>query len=224
LFHRITVYGIDGFQPVIRVQFEMPESDEPFTICNTNADQTVSDRFTLPGEAAREISADTLASASQLLLRGAEGMELITLTIGSRDGASGRYMAIIEGFSIEPAEDGDIVDVRVGPLAARNSVIQAFMVAAPNSRVDPYLELPSAELVCDDAGRDECDFVPSFTGAGVTLHEGETETPITGDRADAGLLIAPGSTDVQSVVLSSRRGDTRGGYALVLIGALPPRE
>ncbi|MBL8164395.1 MAG: hypothetical protein JNJ61_20570, partial [Anaerolineae bacterium] len=101
LFHRITVYGIDGFQPVIRVQFDVPEGDEPFTICNTNADETVGDRFTLPGEDAREISADNLASASQLLLRGAEGMELITLTIGSRDGASGRYLAIIEGFSIE---------------------------------------------------------------------------------------------------------------------------
>lgn len=224
LSYRITVYGIDGFQPVIRVQFDVPDADEPFTICNTNADETVGDRFTLPGEEPREIDADSLDSASQLLLRGAEGMGLITLTIGSRDGATGRYLAIIEGFSIGTTDDRDIVDVRLGPLAARSSVMQVFMVAAPNSRLDPFLELPDAEMTCDDAGRAPCDFVPSFAGAGATLHEGETVTTITGDRSDAGLLLAPGSAKPMSVILRSRQADTRGSYALVLIGALPPRE
>jgi hypothetical protein len=204
LNYRITVYGIDGFLPVIRVQTQSPNSYE---ICNTDAQHTVGDTFTLPGETARTIAQENLDSASQFLVGGAENTGVLTLTIGSKDGKPGRYMAIIEGFNIDPATDTDTVEVRVGPLAAKTTAIQFYMVAAENSRVDPYLTRGDGEDTCDDAGRKGCEAVPTFSGAGATLHEGDGTT-IMGDRSDAGLLINPGNPDPVLVQLGSREGKT----------------
>jgi hypothetical protein len=220
LNYRITVYGIDGFLPVIRLQTQAPNQYE---ICNTDARYTVGDTFTLPGEAARTVAQENLDTVSQFLVGGAENTGVLTLTIGSKDGKPGRYMAIIEGFKIDPAADTDAVEVRVGPLAAKTTAIQLYMVAAENSRVDPFMTRADTEETCDDAGRKGCEAVPTFSGAGATLHEGDGTT-LLGDRSDAGLLINPGNPDPIVVQLSSREGKTYGTYALVLIGELPPRE
>jgi hypothetical protein len=45
-----------------------------------------------------------------------------------------------------------------------------------------------------------------------------------GDRFDAALHIPPGDTSEYEFWLTSRTGTTRGEYALVLVGELPPRE
>jgi len=220
LRHRITVYGIDGFIPVIRLNVEVPE---PYELCNTDADRTVGDSFTLPGEPARTISADNLNTASQLLINGAEEADVITITIGSKDGQPGRYVAILDGFAIEPGTDVDTIEVRVGPLAAQTTAIHMYLVAAQNSRLDPFMLRLGTEETCDDAGRKGCEGVVAFTGAGATLNEG-TGTTLSGDRSDAGLLLAPGNPDPMGIELSSRDGRTHGGYALVLIGELPARD
>ena len=220
LKHRITVYGIDGFQPVIRLNVDVPE---PYELCNTDAARTVGDTFTLPGEAARAITETTQNTASQLLINGAEEAGIITITIGSKDGQPGRYFAIIDGFSIEPATDVDAIEARVGPLAAKTTAIQMYMIAGENSRIDPLMYRPDTDETCDDAGRKGCEGVISFTGAGATLNEG-TGATFTGDRSDAGLLLNPGNPDPMVIEFGSRDGRTHGGYALVLIGELPPRE
>jgi hypothetical protein len=220
LGHRITVYGLDGFRPVIRLNVDSPNEYE---ICNTDAQWTLGDTFTLPGENARTIAEDDLEGVSQFLVNHAENAGVITITIGSQDGQPGRYMAVIEGFNIDPATDIDAVEVRVGPLAAKATAIQMYMVAAQNSRVDPFMLRADTEATCDDAGRKGCEAVASFTGSGAVLHEG-TGTTITGDRSDAGLLIDPGNPDPVVVRLGSREGQTHGTYALVLIGELPPRD
>jgi hypothetical protein len=54
----------------------------------------------------------------------------------------------------------------------------------------------------------------------VTLHEG-SGTTITGDRSDAGLTLAPGTTDIMTLELGSRESDTYGDYALFLLGQMP---
>jgi hypothetical protein len=222
LSHRVTVYGLDGFQPVIRFYTDQPQ---PFELCNTNADETIGDTFTLPGEEPRTITADQLDTVSQMVVSGAEEAGTLIFTIGSRDGAPGRYMAIIEGFSIEPRDDVDALDARIGPLAAQSTSLLVYMVAAPNSRLDPFMLLPGEEtdLTCDDAGRRGCLDVLSFDGAGAVIHEGGG-TELIGDRSDAGLLLTPGNPDSMVIELSSRDGRTHGGYALVVIGELPPRE
>lgn len=220
LFHRFTVYGLEGFRPVIRVNLS---ATPDFEDCSPDAEQTVNDTFTLPGEAPYTITSDTLDSAAQLALGGAENMGTITLTIAGRDGTPGRYVALIEGFSIERGGDRDIVEVRLGPLAAKSTRLLVYMVAKPNSRLDPFMALPDEERACDDAGRRGCEDVPSLAGASFILHDREGVT-ITADRQDAGLILAPGSPDPMTLVLSSRGGDTYGDYVLVLIGELPPRE
>ncbi len=219
LTHRITVYGIDGFQPVIYVEFH---SDQDFQTCNTDANQTLDDTFTLPGEAPRTVTADNLHTVSQLTLSGAELMGVITLRIGSLDGTPGRYMALIEGFTIDPDDDSDLFEVRVGPRAAADTALHIYMAAAENSRLDPFMEiLDDSNITCDDAGRRGCEMAASFAGAGAVLHNSGGMT-LTGDRSDAGLLLAPGSPDViVPVLLSSRQAGTHGGYVLVVIGELP---
>ncbi len=226
LRYRITVYGIDGFRPVIRVKFDVPDRDEPFELCNIDAEQMIGDTFTLPGEAERTITAETLDSASQLSIAGSAeaGVGTITLTIGSLDGAPGRYMAVIDGFAIDPKNDTDVLEVRVGPLAAQTTSIQTYMVATPNSRLDAFMTMTQTDAECDDAGRGGCDTVPTFRGAGATLTEGDIDTVIVGGRSDAGMLVNPGTPDTVSLGLSSRAGDTQGAYAIFLIGTLPPRS
>lgn len=220
LMHRITVYGLDGFKPVVRLNFSAtPEYDD----CNTDAKRTIGDTFTLPGEAPYTVSADSLDSVSQLIMTGAENMETITLTVASREGAPGRYVALVEGFTIERGGDRDAVEVRIGPLAAQNTALTVYMVAAPDSRLDPLMTLPDAGITCDDAGRRGCEQVPSLAGARFTLNEFERIT-LTADRSDAGLVLTPGSPDPVLIELSSRGGDTFGAYYLVLLGELPPRE
>lgn len=217
--HRITVYGEGGFQPVIRLRIE---TQPDFNLCNTDAQHTVDDVYTLPGQPPRTIAEADTAFNSQLGLRGANEMGQIAITIGSKDGAAGRYVAIVDGFNIDPASDNDEVEVRIGPLAAKTTSMSVYMVAAANSRLDPFIQLPGQDRRCDDAGRRECADVPSFAGSGYTLHEGGITT-VKGDRQDAGILLAPGNPDPIILELGSRGGETAGGYVLVITGELPPR-
>lgn len=217
--YRITVYGLDGFEPVILLSIE----SQNFEYCNVNADHTVDDAFTLPGEEMRTVQADQLHTVSQLILNGAAEADVVRVTIGSARGVPGRYMAVIEGFNIADGFDTDFLSVRVGPLAARSTSMLVYMVAAENSRLDPQVELVETGLVCDDAGRRGCEDVPSFNGAGAILHEGEGTTLI-GDRFDAGLRLAPGNPDPLGIELRSFHSNTTGDYAIVVIGELPPGE
>ena len=148
-------------------------------------------------------------------------MRLITLTIASRDGKPGRYAVLIEGFSVERG-DSDMVDVSLAPLA-KSTALTIYMVATPNSRLDPFIAVRDTEQTCDDAGRTGCEGVASFAGAGFTLTSRDGVT-ITGDRNDAGIELAPGHTEAVTLELGSRQGESWGDYALVLIGELPPRE
>lgn len=217
--YRITVYGLDGLEPVIRVNIDAQNLE----FCNANADRTVGDTFTLPGEATRTVEEEQLASVSQLILSGADEMGRVEVTLGSAGGLPGRYMAVIEGFNIANGFDRDVITARIGPLAAESTSMLVYMVAAQNSRLDPQVELLETGLVCDDAGRRGCEAVPSFNGAGATIREGDGTT-IVGDRFDAGLRLTPGNLDPLGVELRSFNGNTVGDYVIVVIGELPPRE
>ncbi len=218
LSYRMTVYGLDGFVPVIRLKFNV-QGQDPFETCNTDAHATLTDTFTLPGEDQRTVTQDSLSTVSQLIFNGAEKAGLVDVAIASKDGAPGRYFAVIDGLSIDSAADTDGMDVRMGPLA-KLTPLTVYMVAGANSRLDPYMSWISGNMDCDDAGRGDCKQVPAIAKAGVTLHEGDGMT-IMGDRSDAGLVLAPGTTDFMSLVLGSRSNDTYGTYSLFLIGELP---
>lgn len=221
MLYRITVYGLDGFRPVIKVNFVVQEAYE---LCNTDAQQTVGDQFTFPGEETRIVAETDLPSVSQFSVNGAEEAGIITLQIGSAGEAPGRYMAIIEGMTLDTPEDIDGLEARIGPLAAQSTGMSVYMVAEPGSRLDPFMTRLDNDQTCDDAGRRGCEDLVTFTGAGSIFTAGGVATELIGDRSDAGLFIPSGSIDPIPVELSSRANSTYGDYAVVLIGELPARS
>ena len=184
------------------------------------------DSFTLPGEDARTVDDVDNKMQAQLIIKDAPRMGLVTLTIGAESGLPGRYMAVIEGFSIGSPGDIDNIEARLGPLA-KDTTMLVYMVGSSNSRLDPFMNIASndpfapGQVECDDAGRRGCADVPAFTDAGVELNDG---AKVWGDQFDAGLRLAPGNPDPIPLEFRSKNDNTRGDYALVFIGELPPKQ
>jgi hypothetical protein len=221
--YRITLYGLDGLEPVLHIAFRNPQDDSTYEFCNTDAVRMSEDTFTLPGEEIRQVTPESLPNMSQITVNGVDEVGRVEIIIGSRNGSTGRYMLVMDTFSIATVDDVDVVEARIGPLAATRTLMHAYMVAVPGSRLDPFMEWGANGQRCDDAGRGDCRGIVSFAGAGFTINEGE-DLFLIGDRSDAGLLLGPGTPDTMSLVLSSSGGRTYGNYALVVIGEMPPRE
>lgn len=216
--YQISVYGLDGFRPAIYLEL----LEQNLTDCSRDASVMGGDTLTLPGEPTITVPADATGQGAQLLIQSADQIGQVRITIGSQDGASGRYVLFIQGFTIGIG-DSDIVHMRLGPLA-RATPLLVYMVAEGDTRLDPYMQLlPEESLIdCDDAGRRGCEDVPSFAGAGaaITANGGSV---VLGNRFDAGLRLTPGTPDWFDLRFASLRSNTGGGYSIVLIGELPPR-
>ena len=142
----------------------------------------------------------------------------------------GRWVVVIEGFSIAPEGDIDTMDARIGPLAAATTDMLVYMVAVGTSRLNPQMgiipteETSTYEIYCNDIGtalfaRKD---VPEFDGYGVILADG---TEIIGDQFTAGLRLTPGDVSVQALEFSSfRRERDRKIMRWCFMGELPPRE
>lgn len=212
---RISVFGLDGFRPVIRT--ETTESTE----CTSEGDALAGTAYTLPGEDTVTLPDELPIPAAQLTL---EQPGAVILTVGSIDGAAGRYILLIEGFSIRPADDTDQLVARLGPLAAETSM-RIYMLRAENTRIDPYIEAlldstTGERADCDDAGRRDCADIPAATEYSIVFPDGRR---ISGDRLDAGVTIATGSPSPVTLTLGSRSGRTEGAYHVLVVGQLPPR-
>lgn len=217
---QILVYGLDGFQPVIRL---LNERAEAANVCTRDGSGT-GDVIALPGTTRMTIDGETAQVAKATLEPAADARpDRITLTIGSVDGTPGRYLAVVTGFSLDDGDDVDSIEARLGPLAAQGSSLLVYMIDAEhNGRLDPFLRFGTDpnEGGCDDAGRRGCETIPEVIDVGVTTVDG---LRLLGDRFDAGLRIPEGELDSVGMVLSSFDNNTRGPYALLLIGELPPR-
>ncbi|MBC8100214.1 MAG: hypothetical protein H7Y11_12280 [Armatimonadetes bacterium] len=218
----ISVYGLDGFQPYIRIDIPL---NEGVTDCSSRGDELVGDAFTLADVTEITVLEGSPANARHVLENMAEFGNL-TLIIGSRDGAPGRYVVLIEGFSIQPAADVDDFNFRLGP-RARDTSMLVYMLRAPNSRIDPQMRAfsrdPALDFQCDDAGQRACADLPSAEAYQFTLDSTrDTARVITGDRFDAGVQIATGSPNRVGVRFSSRTETTSGAYTILMLGELPP--
>jgi hypothetical protein len=219
-YYMISVYGLDGFQPVIRVVFDAVD----LTDCARDWQAMQGNQYTLPG--ADPVSLDDPDQyrdhAAQLLIGTPDAVGMVTLTIGSADGAPGRFVAVIDGFVLS-AGDRDRIRLGQGPLAA-SAPLTLYMIAHPDTRLDPALALlpeGTPGLVCDDAGRRGCVDVPSPVG--LSLTNAVLERTLTADAFDAGLVLPRGATELRLVELYSFNNRASGGYALALLGELPPR-
>jgi hypothetical protein len=216
--YRLNVYGLDGFQPYVRITSPVGDLD----YCRRGSDQTGGDVVLLPGEEARVFEGETLVNTFELFLETPNTLDRLRITIGSQDSAPGRYMAVLSGLSIDQPGQTDVVTAYVGPLAAAAGEVLIYAVGldAANSRLDPYVRLLPDLTGCDDAGRRGCEQIPSVRGAGLRL---AGEYSILGDRFDAGVRLRQADLEGQDLEIGSFSGSTSGAYALFVIGTLPPR-
>jgi len=180
--------------------------------------------YAVPGEDAITIEGET-PHAAQLLITSAAQIDGVTLTIGSANGTTGRYVAVIDGFAIGQ-RDQDMIRIGQGPLAATEPLV-VYMVAGEGTRLDPALRLltdtgDDEGIACDDAGRRGCEGVPSPVG--LSFQFADPSDRIEADRFDAGVTLPPGPPQLRNLELSSFRDNTTGRYALVLLGALPQKD
>ncbi len=208
--YSLRVYGLDGFQPVIRVQSGSHDD------CYTDPADALGDVITIPGQRPLTITqADLSATVQHVIGSDIADPNSISVTIGSAHGAPGRYFMAVGGFNIEPSTDRDNFNVRLAPYPAQGNAPLLFYVVGVNNRLDPGIITDTTQ--CDDAGRRGCEDVPSFAGAGVIFNNG---VHVIGDRFDAGVKIS--DANAHNVQVSSFSGTTHGEYALILIGSLPP--
>ncbi len=209
--YSLRVYGLDGFQPVIRVQ----SGDS--TVCISDPADALNDVVTLPGERPLTITQADLSHTAQYVLTSQNTPDpaSITITFGSANDAAGRYLAVMGGFTIEPSTDMDNVGVRLAPRPAQGKDPLALYMVGVNNRLDPTVLTDMGR--CDDAGRRGCEALPSFDRAGVIFNSG---IQVIGDRFDSGALIS--DAQEHELQLVSFSGTTHGEYAIFLIGALPP--
>jgi hypothetical protein len=215
----ITIYGLDGFQPVVRAELGALD----FTDCARDTTAMFGSVFALPGEEPFTLVDDFAEIAAQLFIPNAAPAGEITFTVGSANGGTGRFIAVIHGLMLTES-DVDMIRVGQGPLAALKP-LAIYMIAEPSSRLDPSLAFADDSLagaICDDAGRRGCEGVPSPDGLYIFLSEQSIE--IKPDAFDAGLLLPPGMPQLYDIELSSFNENANGAYSIVLIGELPPRE
>lgn len=217
--YRISVYGFDDFQPIIRIVLDEVNVED----CAGDSVGMDGDIYRLPGADPVTVTGDRLDQAAQLTIQGADEAGVVSLTVGSEDGAPGRFMVVIEGLTIDPNDDRDFVLLSQGPRAA-GQALRLYMVADSGSRLDPAIfledddETPAGLLLCDDIGRRSCDSIPDIEGLSIYISNREGE--VTAGRFDAGILLPPREPILQEVQFGSFGGNTTGGYSLILFGEL----
>lgn len=222
--YRITVFGLDGFRPVIRMEADSPGE----TSCSADGTTLGGASYQIPDEDEVTLSEEPPENVVQLIISEVGESGGAVITVGSIDGVPGRFLMLIEGVSLKPVGDVDRHNVRIGPLAASAPTpaeLLLYAIHAPETRLDTaingFVDDPQADQVgCDDAGRRDCADVPFADQFRVALPDGLI---VQGDRLDAGVRIATGSTARVFLDISSRSNRTDGNYYLVLLGGLPQR-
>ncbi len=215
--YRITVYGLDGFDPYIRV--DVVEADETQHCVNEPGD-TTGQQIMLSDDGELTVDQETVRAA-HLSLGRISHLGLVRVIIGSRDGAAGRFYAVIEGAEIQPAGNFDRVNILTAG-RARTEPLWLYMLRHQHTRIDPQISfvLEDSEdfTLCDDAGRFECAQVPSAVGYRFPLADG---TFVAGDAFSAGVMIESPDLLYAYAQLRSRTAATRGPYTMLLAGVLP---
>jgi len=216
--YRISAYGLGELNPVLAVLWNIGDTD--VTDCSRDPTTMGGDILALPSGETRTLEGEQPGNAARFELRGTEQIGGITANVGSLDGATGRFVIVVEGFALSEPQQVDAIEVALGPAIADSGVV-VYMVKQGRSRIDPVLEardeVTGASVFCDDAGRVDCDEVRSFDGASVQFSLGEA---IIGDRFAAGVVVLPRHNDLNTLELNSRARNATGNYALIIIGEL----
>ncbi len=213
--YRVSVYGLGDFEPVIRSEIFLQEQVEAVEQCNNSARFMQGDRLTLP-PAIEHTHTDDQHGARIIVNDSGGTAEGLALTVGSVDGASGRYVLVVEGLSLSDENPIGEIDIRQGPRAV--SIDTLVYMVGNRSRIDPVIRWYQIDQACDDAGLRDCADVPGLARANIVFSDGDR---ISGDRFDAGLRLNPGSTDIMRLELTNIARNTSGDYVLLVMGELP---
>lgn len=221
-FYRLTVYGLDGFEPLIRIDADI--RDEPLD-CSGDARQVTRNRLLLPDGTDKTYVPEDEASFAQLALSNSSedaSFGTIRFLIAGREGTSGRYIAVLEGLTLQERRDADFLEVRKGALA-RHAPVTVYMVADADSRLNPFIYVDTADgesLQCNQAGFGACEHVPSWVGYGTQMSFGDTTLDLLGRRFDAGVIIDSTSLERHHLRMMSNNNDTHGRYVVYFLGEL----
>jgi len=223
--YRVTVIGLDGFQPMVRLVSEIRAERLD---CSDSATGIPASSFRTPQGEVLTLEPATEAggaSLARLTLRNADEQEQfgqVTVSVGSLNGRGGRYVLLLEGLRLDDPGAQSRLELRIAPFARETAPLLA-VIGAPTSRLNPVLELlgPDGASLgrCDDAGRAPCLIREVLTGVGgLDALWGGT---LLADRFDAALAWMPASLDWHSLLISARDSQSRGDYALLVLGELP---
>lgn len=224
--YRISVYGLDGFEPVIRILANFLP-DRPLD-CADSSQGVEGSSLSLPFlDAPYIVTSDDNDNVAMITVNNSSEEPLgdIAVSIGAKDGSSGRFIVIVEGMELHDRMDVDEFLVRRGAFA-RDTELDVYMIGYPNNRLDSLIEAVDEETdtyrVCDDIGRDDCADFPPITGATITISENSYD--YIADRFDAGLRIDSPDNNSIKVSFRSREFNTAGLYLVMFVGELPPRD
>jgi hypothetical protein len=216
--YRVTVYGFDGLVPSVRTLIT-PTGMETVADCSRDATGSEGDVVELDDQTRLAVPApDQAPNVARITIFANANIGMIPISVGALEGTTGRYLLLIEGLKVGRVGDEDRLAVEVGP-RTQSEVLRAYMLAAPNSRLDPFIgyEEGGVALSCDDLGlRRTC---PSISAPPPTLrmNDGFSYQPT---RFDAGLVL-PTTPRRMILRFQARANATFGGYALAFVGAIP---
>jgi hypothetical protein len=233
--YTVTAVGIDDFDPVLAVETQ-PGIGE----CNDDTPAASGSVVAVPDEG--RVVGD--ATTAQVRFTSPRRGFPINITVGSYDDDPGRFVLIIEGLAIQPADELDGFSIRV-PSDVAEEPLGVYMIARYVD-LDPYLAMGMGdgltnayvdgnfdpELVdyddieyplfeCNDAGLDECSDMPGFPGGPIAIANGSDYNP---GSVDAGLMLTPNSSNPMLFVFGSNDSQSTGTYAIMIIGTVPGEE
>lgn len=210
----VTVYGFDGFDPVIRLGGDDGAGAAPCALSEAvlnaprlEVDFGAGDSEVFEGVPITGVAFYTVSEADTN----------VRITVGSRSGVSGRFALLIDGLAIESAGDTDVVTIRSGP-RAKSEPVAVWMLRHGLSRLDPLLIVPDGVESCADVGLRTCTGI--LAGASMT-YIANTETVSSTDRLDAAAHLDIDSSDPVLIAAASQNGRTTGEYSIWFFGALP---
>jgi len=225
-FYRISVYGLDGFQPVIRILADVL-LDRPLD-CTDSSNATEGSQLNLPFlDEPYIVTEDNLDDVAMVTVRNSgDGDPLgdIAVSIGAKDGTSGHFIVILEGMALQERGDTDEFLVRRGAFAG-DSALDIYMMGDADNRLDSLLETIDEETdtlqLCDDIGRDDCVDFPSLEQTTIAIGD---LANYSADRFDSALRLDSPDNNPTRVIFRSREFNTSGRYIVMFVGELPSRD
>jgi hypothetical protein len=193
--YRITVVGIDAFDPVLAVTLSGNYND---TLCNDDSEEAADYEADLPSTG--QVDAAGINSQVLFNLNTSSAFEDVSIIVGGFGESSGEFLVIVEGMFAGEADGlGDPFSLDLSPALYESDVAPtAYMIAVTDS-FDPLLFLVDGKsevmidengdpIGCDDAGNENLCWGESSNMAGSYIsRSGNRQLP--GGNLDAMLTI-----------------------------------